>query len=254
MLTDHSQITEITKKNRADKPRCRASYRSRGIEQNRDQPKCRASYISRGIEQNKDQPRCRASYRSRGIEQNRDQPRCRVSYRSKRYLVDGRSTKMQSILQIKQISSRWEINKGAEYPTDQGDTKQMGDQPRCRASYRLGRYQVDGRSTEMQSILQIKEILIKWEINRDAEHPTDQGDTKQMGDQPRCRASYRSRRYQADGRSIKMQSILHITEIQGRLQMMGDNANTVETVDTVETRDLEQIDKRTRMIINRQLY
>jgi len=101
MLTDHSQITEITKKNRADKPRCGASYRSRGIEQNRDQPKCRASYISRGIEQNKDQPRCRASYRSRGIEQNRDQPRCRVSYRSKRYLVDGRSTKMQSILQIK---------------------------------------------------------------------------------------------------------------------------------------------------------
>ena len=36
----------------------------------------------------------------------------------------------------------------------------------------------------MQSILQIKEITIRWEINRDAEHPTDQGDIKQMGDQP----------------------------------------------------------------------
>jgi len=35
-----------------------------------------------------------------------------------------------------------------------------GDQPRCR---------------EMQSILQIKEMS-RWEINRDAEHPTDQGD------------------------------------------------------------------------------
>jgi len=52
----------------------------------------------------------------------------------------------------------------------------------------------------MQSILQIKEIPSRWEINRDAEHPTDQGDIKQMGDQSRCRASYISLRYRADYR------------------------------------------------------
>ena len=85
-----------------------------------------------------------------------------------------------------------------------------------------------------------------------------------MGDQPRCRASYRSQRYRSDWGS---------TEMQGRLKMMGDNANikdavdtvgtadvedtadrkdtadtidvadTVETVETVETRDLEQMDR-----------
>ena len=32
------------------------------------------------------------------------------------------------------------------------------------------------RSTEMRSILQIKEISSRWEINQDAEHPTDHGD------------------------------------------------------------------------------
>ena len=85
---------------------------------------------------------------------------------------------MRSILKIKEISSRWEINRDAEHPTDQGDIEQMGDQQRCGASYRSRRYQVDGRSTEMQSIQQIKEILSRWEINRDAEHPADQGDIK----------------------------------------------------------------------------
>ena len=57
----------------------------------------------------------------------------------RRYQLDGRLTEMQSILQIKEISIR---------------------------------------STEMRSILQIKEISSRWEINRDAEHPTDQGDIK----------------------------------------------------------------------------
>ena len=48
-------------------------------------------------------------------------------------------------------------------------------------------YQVDGRSTEMQSILQIKEISSRWEINQDAKHPTDHGDIEQTVDQQRCR-------------------------------------------------------------------
>ena len=87
----------------------------------------------------------------------------------------------------------------------------------------------------MQSILQIMEIQSRWEINRDAEHPTDQGDIEQMGDQPRCRASQRSQRYRADWGS---------TEMQDRLQMMGDNADAEnadikDAVDTVNTADRE---------------
>jgi hypothetical protein len=89
------------------------------------------------------------------------------------------------------LSSRWEINRDAEHPTDQGDNNKMGDQQRCGASYRSRRYQVDGRSIEMQSIQQIKEISSRWEINRDAEHPTDHRDIEQTVDQQRCRADYR---------------------------------------------------------------
>ena len=123
----------------------------------------------------------------------------------------------------------------------------------------------------MQSILQIKEMS-RWEINRDAEHPTDQGDIELMGDQPRCRASYRSQRYRADWGSTEMQDRLQI------LQMMGDNedadnADIKDAVDTVDTADredtvdtidvadtVETVDRycgrliETRMIINHQLY
>ena len=94
-----------------------------------------------------------------------------------RYRADWRSTKMQSILQIPEIKSRWEINQDAEHPTDPGDIEQTGDQPKCRASYKSRIYKVDGRSTKMQSILQIKDI------------------------------------YRVDWRSTKMQSILQIMEI-----------------------------------------
>ena len=109
----------------------------------------------------------------------------------------------------------------------------------------------------MQSILQIKEISIRWEINQDAEHPTDQGDIKQIGDQPRCRASYISRRYRAYCRdaeqtidhrdiehTVEMQSRLQITEIQSRLQInrdgeqTADNVDTADIVDTVVTADI----------------
>ena len=38
-------------------------------------------------------------------------------------------------------------------------------------------------------------------------------DPEQMGDQPRCRAPYRSQRYGVDCRSTEMRSILQITEI-----------------------------------------
>ena len=65
-----------------------------------------------------------------------------------------------------------------EASSDQEDINLMGDQLRCEASCRSRRYQLDGISTEMRSILQIKEISIRWEINRDAEHSTDQGDIK----------------------------------------------------------------------------
>ena len=164
-----------------------------------------------------------------------------------RYRADWRSTKMQSILQIPEIKSRWEINQDAEHPTDPGDIEQTGDQPKCRASYKSRIYKVDGRSTKMQSILQITETQSRLGINQDAEHPTDQGyiqsrleinqdaehltdhgDIEQMGDQPRCRASYRSRRYRVDGRSTKMQSILEITEIQSRLGINRDAGQTTD--------------------------
>jgi len=67
----------------------------------------------------------------------------------------------------------------------------MGDQPRYGASYRSRRYQIDGRSTEMQSILQIKEISSRWEIERDAEHPTYHGDIEHTVEMQRCRTDYR---------------------------------------------------------------
>ena len=158
-----------------------------------------------GINQNAEHPTNQGYIKQMG-----DQPRCRASYRSQRHSADWGSTKMQSILQIKDIESRWEINQDTEHPIDHGDIEQMGDQPRCRASYRsriyieqIGdqprcrasyrswRYRVDGRSTEMQSILQIKEIQSRWEINQDAEHPRDHRDIEQTGDQQRCRTDYR---------------------------------------------------------------
>ena len=156
------------------------------------------------------------------IEQMGDQLNCRASYRSRRFRADGRSTKMQSILQIMETQ------------------KQMGDQSRCRASYRSRRHREDGRSTQMQSILQITEIQNRWEINQEAEHPTDHRDIEQMGDQPRCRASYRSWRYRTDGRSTKMHSILQILEMQSRLEINQDAEHPTDHRDIDQTGDQQR--------------
>ena len=52
-----------------------------------------------------------------------------------------------------------------------------------------------------------------------------------MGDQLRCRASYKSQRQRADWGS---------TEMQGRL-LMGDNADIKDAVDTLDTADMEEM-------------
>ena len=41
--------------------------------------------------------------------------------------------------------------------------------------------------------------------------------------------------------------------MQSRLKIMGDNADTAESVDTVETRDPEQMDRELGWITNHQL-
>ena len=64
----------------------------------------------------------------------------------------------------------------------------------------------------MQSILQIKEITIRWKINRDAEHPTDHVDTADIAD---------------------MKDTADIV----------DTAEMEDTSDTVEIRDPELIDR-----------
>ena len=164
---------------------------------------------------------------------------------------------MRSILQIKEISSRWEINRDAEHPTDQGDIKQMGDQLRCRASYSSRRYQVDGRSIEMQSIQQITEIQSRLQINRNAEQTTGNVDTADIVDTSDMEdtadivdtADIRDAADTVD--TADMEDTADIVDTADMEDTAGtvdtadieDTADTVEVADTVETRDPEQIDR-----------
>ena len=92
----------------------------------------------------------------------------------------------------------------------------------------------------MQSILQIKEISSRWEINRDAEH-------QQITEiQSRLQINRDADIRNAEG-TVDTADIEDTADIVDTADME-DTTDAVEVADTVETRDPEQIDRQLGLI------